>query len=59
MTSIRTTPYLHRFFPDLAEQVIEIAGPVTLEEIVHHLNARFPGLAGYLIDDDGSLRKVE
>jgi hypothetical protein len=48
------TPHLARYFPDLAEGEVDGA---TIAEIVRALDARHPGLAGYLVDDRGALRQ--
>ncbi len=51
---VRFTHHLRRFFPSLEE------GPVegeTVAGVVRTLDRRYPGLAAYLVDDRGALRK--
>lgn len=55
MAQIKFTRHLQRFFPTL--QTIEEVDGHTVAEIVARLDQRFPGLAGYLIDEQGSLRQ--
>lgn len=54
MPRVKFTRHLQRFFPDLDE--VEIAGE-TVAEVIAMLEARYPGLADYLIDDQGALRQ--
>jgi len=54
MPRVKFTSHLRRFFPDLDEVTIE-AG--TIAEVVAALDRRHPGLADYLVDEHGSLRK--
>jgi len=54
MARVHFTRHLNRFFPELREGEGQAA---TVAELVGRLDARFPGLAGYLLEDDGSLRK--
>ena len=54
MAIVKFTPSLKRFFPDLAE--IELEGS-TVAEIVAAVNARWDGLADYILDEKGALRK--
>lgn len=54
MAHVAFTRHLSRFFPDLVE------GPVRAEsvrELVGALEAAHPGLARYVCEDDGRLRK--
>ena len=55
MDQIRFTRHLSRYFPALAERE-EVSGE-TVAEIVAALDERHPGLAAYLVDERGSLRK--
>lgn len=56
MASVALTKHLHRFFPSLAPSApIEIQA-ASVAELIGALDARFPGLAGYLCDESGSLR---
>jgi sulfur-carrier protein len=54
MAIVKFTPSLKRFFPDLAE--IELDG-TSIAEIVAAANARWDGLADYILDEKGALRK--
>ncbi|MGE0494971.1 MAG: MoaD/ThiS family protein [Vulcanimicrobiota bacterium] len=53
MATVRFTNHLKRFFPDLTEVEVACA---TVAELVAGLDQRYPGLAGYLLDDRGRLR---
>lgn len=55
MPRVHFTRHLHRFFPDLGES-IEAEGN-TVAELVRAADRRHPGLASYLVDEQGSLRK--
>jgi len=57
MVHIRLTRHLQRFFPGLAADEGEQVEATTVAEAVQALDARFPGLAGYLVDDAGRLRR--
>jgi hypothetical protein len=48
------TRHLERFFPDLVEG--EVSG-TTVREVVDALDRRHPGLASYLVDETGRLRR--
>lgn len=54
MAKVQFTRHLNRFFPELREG--EVAAS-TVADLVHQLDEQFPGFAGYLLEDDGSLRK--
>lgn len=54
MPIVRFTRHLLRFFPQLRED--EVPGN-TVREVVDELDRRYPGLASYLTDDRGALRK--
>ena len=54
MAHVSFTRHLERFFPDLKEG--EVPG-ATVREIVQELDRRYPGLASYLVDDAGRLRR--
>ncbi len=57
MPRVQFTRHLHRYFPALAEaDELEIDGE-SVAEVVAALDRRYPGLAGYLLDDHGALRK--
>ena len=54
MAQVKFTPNLQRFFPDLCECSIDAA---TVAEIVSAVDQRWRGLADYIIDEQGALRK--
>ncbi len=54
MPFVRFTPHLQRFFPTLAEG--EVPG-ATVRELVEELDRRHPGLASYVVDETGRLRR--
>ena len=54
MPKVRFTNHLQRFFPDLSE--VEVEGE-TVADLLHELEARFPGLRAYIVDQKGSLRQ--
>jgi molybdopterin converting factor small subunit len=54
MAHVAFTRHLQRFFPDLQEG--EVPG-TTVRELVDALEQRHPGLASYLTDDRGRLRR--
>lgn len=53
MPYVKFTKNLQRFFPTLADTVVDGA---TVAEVVAALDRRYPGLAGYIVDERGSLR---
>jgi molybdopterin converting factor small subunit len=55
MPRVHITRHLIRFFPDLKEQV-EVEGG-TVAEVLAALDRTYPGLAGYVVDERGALRK--
>jgi hypothetical protein len=54
MARVEFTRHLNRFFPALCAEDIEAS---CVSELVAGLDRKYPGLAAYLIEDDGSLRK--
>lgn len=56
MATVRFTRHLLTFFPDLQVDGEQVPG-VTVREVVEALDARFPGMAGYLVDDAYRLRR--
>ena len=54
MASVKFTPHLKRFFPDLQEIDIEAE---TVAELVQAVDARWDGIADYVVDEQGRLRK--
>lgn len=55
MSRVRFTSHLQKFFPELRQDIL-IDGR-TVAEIVAALDQRFPGLAAYIVDERGMLRK--
>ena len=54
MAHVTFTRHLQRFFPELADG--EVAG-ATVREIVDALERRHPGIASYIVDETGRLRR--
>ncbi len=54
MPHVKFTKNLQRFFPSLSDTDIEGA---TVAEVVTALDQRWPGLAAYIVDEHGRLRK--
>ena len=54
MPHVSFTPHLRRFFPDLADGAFAGA---TVRELIADANRRPPGLASYIVDDTGRLRR--
>jgi sulfur-carrier protein len=54
MPQVRFTRHLQRYFPRLEDQDVPGA---TVAELVRELDRRYPGLASYLVDEHGTLRK--
>lgn len=54
MARVKFTGHLRRFFPTLKET--EVTG-TTVAEIIKELDQHYPGLSGYLVDDQGALRQ--
>ncbi|MEO8607558.1 MAG: MoaD/ThiS family protein [Chloroflexota bacterium] len=55
MPAVKFTTHLEKFFPGVTQGVSVEA--LTVAEVVTALDQRFPGLAAYLIDEQGALRK--
>lgn len=55
MAQIRFTRHLVRYFPTL-ENVVTAAG-ATVAEVIADLDKQYPGLADYIVDEHGALRK--
>lgn len=55
MPYVRFTSHLQKFFPTLSQNS-HVEG-ATIAEVVTALNQRYPGLAAYVIDERGALRK--
>lgn len=56
MPVARFTPHLYRFFPALPREGVKVEGK-TVHDVLNELDRRFAGLAGYLVDDAGAVRK--
>ena len=54
MAHVSFTRHLQRFFPTLAEG--EVPG-ATVREVIDALDQQHPGLASYIIDETGRLRR--
>jgi len=54
MARVKCTGHLRRFFPDLTE--VELEG-TTVAAVVQELNRLYPGIAAYIVDEHGALRK--
>ena len=55
MPAVKFTTHLEKFFPGVTKGVSVEAH--TVAEVVSALDQQFPGLAAYLIDEQGALRK--
>ena len=55
MPRVVLTRHLQRFFPTL-EKTEEVAG-ATVRELIAELDRRYPGLALYVVDETGRLRR--
>ena len=54
MPNVNFTSALKRFYPNLEKQKVEAA---SVSELVAALDLKYPGLKGYLVDEQGRLRK--
>jgi len=54
MPTVHFTPALKRFRPDL--KTIEVIA-ATVSEVVMGIEANYPGLSAYLVEDNGALRQ--
>jgi hypothetical protein len=54
MATVHFTKNLERFYPDLADGPFEGS---TVAEVLKVIDARWPGLAAYVVDERGALRK--
>ncbi len=55
MPNVHFTTHLQRFFPTL-QQGTPAEGQ-TVAEVIHFLEQQHPGLAAYIVDERGALRK--
>ena len=54
MPYVKFTKSLDRFFPDLADVTVEAD---TVADVVAAVDAHFPGLATYIVNERGALRR--
>ncbi|MFN8374273.1 MAG: MoaD/ThiS family protein [Anaerolineae bacterium] len=54
MVHVKFTSHLYKFFPGLTELQIDAH---TVAEVVTAIDQQFPGLADYVVDETGALRK--
>lgn len=54
MPTVKFTKALKRFFPALADTPAQGS---SLGEVLHEMDAHYPGVCSYLLDEQGSLRK--
>ena len=54
MVHVKFTSHLYRFFPGLSELQVEANN---VAEVVSKLDEQYPGLADYIVDETGALRK--
>lgn len=57
MSRVKFTRHLVRFFPELTDSAEVEANGATVAEIIADLNAAYPGLADYIVDEHGQLRR--
>lgn len=55
MARVKFTRHLTRFFPTLGDKVT-VSGQ-NVAEIVAALDEKYPGLAAYIVDDQGAVRR--
>ena len=55
MAQVRFTSHLVRYFPTLGG-VVSVPG-LTVAEVIANLDKAYPGLADYIVDERGSLRR--
>lgn len=54
MAKVKFTSALNKFFPTLSDMDIHAE---TVHDLLENINKKVPGLLGYLLNEDGSLRK--
>lgn len=54
MAFVKFTPNLKRFFPDLCEMEVDSRN---IAELITAIDVRWEGLADYIVDENGALRK--
>jgi molybdopterin synthase sulfur carrier subunit len=55
MARLKFTRHLVRFFPDLGDNV-QVDGQ-TVAEVITNLDRMYPGLAAYIVNERGALRR--
>lgn len=55
MATLKFTRHLVRYFPDLPDHVT--VNGRTVAAILTNLDAQYPGLAAYIVDEQGALRR--
>ena len=55
MPSVNFTTHLQRFFPTLKQGML--AEGQTVAQVIRSLEQQHPGLAAYIVDERGALRK--
>ena len=55
MAEVKFTRHLVRYFPTLGD-VVTVSGE-TVAEVIANLDKEYPGLADYIVDERGSLRR--
>ena len=55
MSKVHFTTHLQRFFPTLQQGIV--AEGQTVAEVIRSLEQQHPGLAAYVVDERGALRK--
>jgi molybdopterin synthase sulfur carrier subunit len=54
MATVRFTYALKKFFPGLKDTA---TGAGTLSDVLNEMETTYPGIRGYIVDEQGSLRK--
>jgi len=54
MAKVILTSALKRFFPTLSELTVPVS---TISDVLIALEEKYPGISGYLVEDDGRLRQ--
>jgi len=54
MAKVKLTSALKRFFPTLSELTVKAS---TIHDVLIALEEKYPGISGYLVEEDGRLRK--
>jgi molybdopterin synthase sulfur carrier subunit len=57
MATVQLTTHLHTFFPALAGKQLRFENATTVAEVVRALDEMAPGIAFYICDERGRLRR--